>query len=412
VGLARSILLLPARAWRWLMEAAAESPFGVVAVVGCLSWYVLGVLVWAPGLAEVGEPYWGVDGVWSGVVDGVLAGLFASAILFVPLAVIPSVAAGIVLARHHARGVPSPPFDCLRAWLIAPTPAILPAAAFAPFVAVNVAEYHTMYDEAVGEAPAPWMQSVWLDVVGSWWIPVVIAAGALMLAVVAACGAFGKELTRRPTRCPWCGYDRTGIATVTRCPECGKAPTMNPVSAARDRSWFARQWVLRWHAWKAFCERRPFAAFLLTAAGLTVCLAVRPLWTAYGPRYPYLMNPLTLWIALPLFAGVVCAQMIALLQPGLRRGLGLLIAACGLSAPLLLSSLALECAAFAHDRIKYPKGRASWYLSRGFEHTNDFLIVLACFALAVAIWLVWLCPQARASIAADEGDSTGGVHTR
>jgi len=241
------------------MEAAAEASFGVIAVVGCLSWYVLGVLVWAPGLAEVGEPYWGVDGVWSGVVDGVLAGLFASAILFVPLAVTPSVAAGIVLARYRARGVPSPPFDCLRAWLIAPTPAILPAAAFAPFVAVNVAEYHTMYDEAVGETPAPWMQSMWLDVVGSWWIPVVVVAGALMLAVVAACGAFGKELTRRPARCPWCGYDRTGIATVTRCPECGKAPTMNPVSHARERSWFARHAILHWHRWKAFCERHPFA---------------------------------------------------------------------------------------------------------------------------------------------------------
>ena len=152
--------------------------------------------------------------------------------------------------------------------------------------------------------------------------------------------------------------------------------------------------------------------FLLTAAGLAVCLVVRPLWTAYGPRYPYLLNPLTLWIALPLVTGVLCAQMIVLRRPELRRGFGLLLAACGLSAPLLLSSLVLECAAFAHDRIKYPKGQASWYLSSGFEHTNDFLIVLACFTFAVTIWLVWLCPRAHASIAVDEGDSTRGVETR
>jgi hypothetical protein len=56
-----------------------------------------------------------------------------------------------------------------------------------------------------------------------WVLPALLAAGVV---VGAGCNAslvyFAKRRASRNRYCMNCGYDRTGLATTTLCPECGR----------------------------------------------------------------------------------------------------------------------------------------------------------------------------------------------
>jgi len=49
-----------------------------------------------------------------------------------------------------------------------------------------------------------------------------LLAAGVILTLTEGAGAWRRRARRRKGRCPWCGYDRAGVAVGAACPECGR----------------------------------------------------------------------------------------------------------------------------------------------------------------------------------------------
>jgi rubrerythrin len=49
-----------------------------------------------------------------------------------------------------------------------------------------------------------------------------LLAAAILLTITEGAGAWRLRARRRKGECPWCGYDRAGVAGDAACPECGR----------------------------------------------------------------------------------------------------------------------------------------------------------------------------------------------
>jgi hypothetical protein len=49
-----------------------------------------------------------------------------------------------------------------------------------------------------------------------------LLAAAVILTLTEGAGAWRRRARRRKGKCPWCGYDRAGVAGDAACPECGR----------------------------------------------------------------------------------------------------------------------------------------------------------------------------------------------